>query len=171
MTQGGTSFIQLHTSLTVTLTLIVVLGFSASQNLVVAYTIETDSIPTKVPASKTVTICEAFAADFAQAAADYTKCFLLNARPLTLCTKCITEFLKVNKTYGELEQVSKLTRAIDSDVGLYCLMQHQYNVMREGWVAADWVFPATNRLRAGTSTNGHRTSFWKWSCGVAYSSV
>lgn len=57
-----------------------------------------------VPAS-IVSICEAFATVFAQAASDYTKCFLVNARPLHLCLKCVTEYLVLNRAYTDLEQV------------------------------------------------------------------
>lgn len=51
-------------------------------------------------------LCEAFAASFADAASKYTKCFIVNSRPMTLCTKCIDEYLLVNQAFEDLENVS-----------------------------------------------------------------
>lgn len=51
-------------------------------------------------------LCEAFAAKFADAAAQYTKCFVVNSRPMTLCTKCVDQYLDVNRAYENLEKVS-----------------------------------------------------------------
>lgn len=57
-------------------------------------------------------VCEAFAATFANAAANYTKCFVVNSRPMTLCTNCIDEYLDVNRAYEDLEHVSRNYRGI-----------------------------------------------------------
>lgn len=53
-------------------------------------------------------VCEAFAAVFADAAANYTRCFIVNSRPMFLCTKCIDSYLAVNRAYDDLEMVSYL---------------------------------------------------------------
>jgi len=50
-------------------------------------------------------ICNAFASRFADAAANYTRCFIENSRPLQLCMNCVKEYLIVNRAYSDLEQV------------------------------------------------------------------
>ena len=55
--------------------------------------------------AQVVSICEAFAIEFANAASSYTRCFLVNARPVHLCLQCVDDYLKLNKAYSELEQV------------------------------------------------------------------
>ena len=51
-------------------------------------------------------ICESFAVAFAEAAAAYTECFIANARPMHLCTKCVEKYLEVKHSYYQLDAVS-----------------------------------------------------------------
>ncbi|KAF6018480.1 OSTM1 [Bugula neritina] len=51
-------------------------------------------------------ICNAFASRFADAAANYTRCFIENSRPLQLCMNCVKEYLIVNRAYSDLEQMT-----------------------------------------------------------------
>ena len=54
-------------------------------------------------------ICESFAGAFADAAANYTRCFIVNSRPLSLCSNCIVQYLTVKQAYRQLEKVSRYT--------------------------------------------------------------
>lgn len=50
-------------------------------------------------------ICESFAETLADAAANYTQCFIANARPMHLCTKCVEKYLAVKHAYHQLDAV------------------------------------------------------------------
>ncbi|XP_067947821.1 osteopetrosis-associated transmembrane protein 1-like [Watersipora subatra] len=57
--------------------------------------------------SDIVHICDAFISIFADAAANFTKCFLEHSRPIELCKNCIGEYLIVNKAYSNLEETNE----------------------------------------------------------------
>lgn len=78
---------------------------SQSQEAFSSAVIDAANITHKAASNPVLPICESFASAFAKAAADYTLCFIANARPTHLCTKCVGGYLKVIQAYRELDQV------------------------------------------------------------------
>jgi len=54
--------------------------------------------------------CQNLLQSFANETARFTLCVVTNARPITVCEKCVNEFNQVFKRYEEIQKVRKVVK-------------------------------------------------------------
>ena len=64
----------------------------------------------KLPASLIKSSCQAYIEEYARKAAQFTKCSILNARPLRFCEKCIEDYVLANSVYQHVMHVGDMIK-------------------------------------------------------------
>ena len=78
----------------------------------------------QLPASLIKSSCQAYIEEYARKAAQFTKCSILNARPLRFCEKCIEDYVLANSVYQHVMHVSGLIELFASS--LIFMLLHFY---------------------------------------------